>query len=739
VSRSLRLARTLFLATACVIFASAGITYLSGLRVIRLHNQALYHSEALRHLEDILSAVKDAETGQRGFIITGDEKYLEPYKTALARLPAELREITDLEAAHIPNEDLAQLRTLVASKLNELDKTITMVRHQGMQAAEAFVRTGAGKVLMDQIRASAGRIAQEQQAKLQWDVRKADEATRLRSGVFALTSLLSVAFIAWCYRRIRRAVKAEEAAARQAQAEQAEAERQRELLKVTLSSIGDSVIVTDTGGRITFMNGVAETQTGWSFAEANLRPAHEVFRIINEETRAPVENPVEKVLTTGVVVGLANHTVLIRKDGTEIPIDDSGAPIREPDGTLRGAVLVFRDFTEHKNAQAQLHAAKEAAEAANRAKDQFLAILSHELRTPLTPVLATLNLWEGSDDLPSGLRADLPILKRNIELEARIIDDLLDLTRITRGMLSFTREDADVNQIIELVLGMCRPELQRKQLRVLTDFHAVQHHVHTDVSRLQQILWNILSNAAKFTEAGGTITVHTSNDARGVLHLTITDTGIGMAEETLTRLFMPFEQGERQLSRRYGGLGLGMAISRALVDLLGGKISAHSDGLGQGSSFTVSFPTCTPTIDEPSFDTHAGRAPQALLGLRILLVEDHADTATALARLLTRRGYEVHVAETVAAALQTAQKECFDLLLSDLGLPDGTGFEVVEKVHAIRRVPALALSGYGMEEDIRRCQDAGFDAHLTKPVNFQNLDTLILKLTAPDESAPSVN
>ncbi|HEX5176395.1 MAG TPA: ATP-binding protein, partial [Chthoniobacteraceae bacterium] len=524
-----------------------------------------------------------------------------------------------------------------------------------------------------------------------------------------------------------------------AQTEQMEAERQRELLKVTLASIGDSVIVTDTLGRITFMNDVAESQTGWSFRDANLRPAREVFRIINEETREAVENPVEQVLKTGAVMGLANHTVLVRKDGSEMPIDDSGAPIREPDGTVRGAVLVFRDFTEHKAARAELNAAKEAAEAANRAKDQFLAILSHELRTPLTPVLATLNLWEATEEFPGELRADVRMLKRNIELEARIIDDLLDLTRITRGMLSFTREDADVTQVIELVLGMCRPELQRKQLRVVTDFQAVHRHVHTDVSRLQQVLWNILSNASKFTESGGTITVGTSNDADANLHITVTDTGIGMAQETIARLFTPFEQGERQLSRRYGGLGLGMAISRALVDLLGGKISAHSDGLGKGSSFTITFPTCVPGHEGSDLETPSRAAPPAIPALRILLVEDHSDTALALVRLLTRRGYEVRVAETVAAALCTAQSERFDLLVSDLGLPDGTGFEVVKKIRAIRSVPALALSGFGMEDDIRRCKDAGFDAHLTKPVNFQNLDTMILKLTATDAAAASVN
>ena len=376
------------------------------------------------------------------------------------------------------------------------------------------------------------------------------------------------------------------------------------------------------------MNRVAEKVTGWTLEEAQGRPTAEVFHILNVNTREPVENPVEKVIKHGVIVGLGNHTLLIRKDGTEIPIDDSGAPIRDPEGVMRGVVLVFRDFSEQRQAEGELRKAKEEAETANKAKDQFLAMLSHELRTPLTPVLATLNLWEASEDVPASLHSDVQMLRRSIELEARIIDDLLDLTRIARGMLSFSPENTDVHALIDFLIGLSRSEFQEKQLKMSLKLEASKHFIHTDVARLQQVLWNILRNAIKFTESRGIVTIATSNDGQDNIDIVVKDTGIGMTEETLSRLFVPFEQADRSRNRRYGGLGLGMAISNALIELLEGKLTAESKGLGRGSTFTVTFPTVEVAVPP----TEAAAVPSISLRgkAKLLLVEDHSDTARAL-------------------------------------------------------------------------------------------------------------
>jgi CheY-like chemotaxis protein len=343
-------------------------------------------------------------------------------------------------------------------------------------------------------------------------------------------------------------------------------------------------------------------------------------------------------------------------------------------------------------------------------------------------VLATLNLWEASEELPRPMQADVQMMRRSIELEARIIDDLLDLTRIARGLLSFSEEDTDVHEAIQFLVGMCRSEFHEKDLTLSMNLDAERHHVRTDAGRLHQVFWNIIKNAAKFTESGGRIVISSSNDDRNNLEVSVTDTGIGMVPETLSRLFTPFEQGERGVGRRYGGLGLGMAISSALVELMGGTISARSEGVGKGSTFTISLPALQEgALDRKSTTETPGRASG---GLKILLVEDHADTARALVRLLERRGYNVHAVGTMAGALSAIGKERFDLLICDIGLPDGTGLDLIQRVRRTDKIPALALSGFGMDEDIARAKAAGFGVHLPKPVNFQQLEAAIWQLTS---------
>jgi PAS domain S-box-containing protein len=728
--KRLRGIRGVFAIMAIVIAGSTIVTFWAGQRVIDTQSRAVFHRHAIAQSEEVLSTLKDAETGQRGFIITGDEKYLEPYNVALVRLPEEVADLKGMTKVAIPVEDLAKIKQLVQEKLSDLQTGIQLRRTSGFDAAAAMVKTGVGKETMDNLRVAIAQLQQQQETALRTETNAVETATRTRTLIFTLSGLISLLFIVWAYQRISSAIKGQEAALAETEAARSEIQRQKDLLSVTLSSIGDCVIVSDEQGRITFMNDVAEKLTGWSFAEARLQPTGHVFRIVNEHTREPVENPVEKVMTTGVIVGLANHTLLITKDGSEVPIDDSGAPIKEADGTIRGAVLVFRDFSEHKEAERALQEAKETAENANKAKDQFLAMLSHELRTPLTPVLATLNLWEASDDLPPSMQGDVQMLRRSVELEARIIDDLLDLTRIAKGMLSFSPEDTDVHEVLQFLVGICHSEFHQKRLLLLMQLHAPNHYVHTDAGRLQQVLWNIIKNAAKFTEAGGTITILTSNDALGNLSIAIRDTGIGMTTETIARLFRPFEQADQRLGRRYGGLGLGMAISRALVELLGGAITAESAGLGEGSLFTVTFPAMQ-EVHEHRDGREVRKAKRPEEGrMKILLVEDHGDTAQALVRLLTTRGYQVQTAGTVAAGIEAIQRGKFDLLVCDIGLPDGTGFQLLERVRGSCKTPALALSGFGMEEDVTKCKQAGFEAHLTKPVNFQKLEAAIWQLTS---------
>jgi len=721
----LRVILSVFLVTAAVVAGSMFATFWFGNRVLEVRAREQVRRDGITRLEQLESVVKDAETGQRGFVITGDESYLQPFNQATAQLPADLEKLRKCSSVVLAPEEAAKVTDLIQRKMAELRSTIELRRSAGFEATLPQIQSGSGKQLMDDLRKEVAQVKEKQASALKEDAALSERATRTRTQVFLLCGLLNLGILAWAYRRIAEALQERDVALHEAGLRSLELQQQKDLLGVTLSSIGDCVLVTDKEGRITFMNPVAEEITGWKLNEAVGHPATEVFRILNEHTRAPVESPIDKVLREGVIVGLANHTLLIRKDGSEIPIDDSGAPIRDGRGGIRGVVLVFRDFTQQKRAEQELLVAKDAAETANKAKDQFLAMLSHELRTPLTPVLATLNLWEASEEIPPALRGDVEMLRRSIELEARIIDDLLDLTRIARGLLSFSPENTDVHSLIEFLVGLSQSELQNKVLKLTLKLDASRHHVYTDAARLQQVLWNVLRNAIKFTDQGGVITVTTSNDAQDRIAITFHDTGIGMTPDTLSKLFIPFEQADPTRNQRYGGLGLGMAISSALVDLLEGELHAESPGLGFGSTFTVTFPAVDPAVDgsEP-----LRMSPKSQEKVRLLLVEDHGDTARALARLLENRGFTTKIAPSITTALETIEREEFDLLLCDLGLPDGTGMDLIRKVRERHKTPAIALTGFGMQEDVERAQSAGFDAHLTKPVNLQKLEATMWRL-----------
>jgi signal transduction histidine kinase/CheY-like chemotaxis protein len=395
-------------------------------------------------------------------------------------------------------------------------------------------------------------------------------------------------------------------------------------------------------------------------------------------------------------------------------------------GLLWWAVAMVR---AHEQALLQ---AKEAAEAANIAKDNFVATLSHELRTPLTPVLATLSAWEAAGGLPPALRDDLQMVRRNIDLEARLIDDLLDLTRIVRGKLALSREIVDVHRLVNAVVLMYRSELQAGRFEVILRLDASRQVVRADPGRLQQVFWNLLKNAAKFTPEGGRIELASGNDADGNLWLAVCDNGVGISKEALARLFIPFEQGSDEVVKRYGGLGLGLTIARALIVAHGGEITAQSEGSGRGATFTVSLPIAQEAAQAEPVVTASPSAPDQRRRFRVLLVEDHVDTARALARLLKGNGHEVEVAGSVREAVAAFGGGRFNFLVSDLGLPDGTGVDLIRQLRQRYGpgVPAIALSGFGMDDDVVRCKEAGFNDHVTKPVNLQKLEATIQRVGA---------
>jgi signal transduction histidine kinase/ActR/RegA family two-component response regulator len=431
--------------------------------------------------------------------------------------------------------------------------------------------------------------------------------------------------------------------------------------------------------------------------------------------------------------------------------DDAGA-VGDAQVRASGWVLVLRDISASKRAEGERvrvlreQAAREEAEAANRSKDRLLATLSHELRTPLTHILATVSAILERPETPEPIRAAMEMIRRNVNLEVRLIDDLLDLTRVRGGKLHLKRELVDAHELIYRVAEICRADLRAAGLQLVLDLAARRHDVDADPIRLQQVLWNLLKNAIKFTPTGGTLTVRSRDGqhgvnasasastglrAAGMLVITVSDTGIGIDAEVLPRIFDMFEQGGAEAMRRSGGLGLGLTISRSIVEQHGGRLIASSEGFNRGACFTIEMPAAStaetvPTIEPVSADERAARRPQ-----RILLVDDNDDTRNSLAELLGRRGHDVRVAEGVEAALRIATGCQIDLLISDIELVDGTGLQLIGALRSERPIPAIALSGFGSSDDLEFSRSAGFAVHLMKPVDLQALEAAIERVAMP--------
>lgn len=632
---------------------------------------------------------------------------------------------------------------------------------------------------------------------------------------------------------------------------------ERELLRTTLASIGDGVIVTDHDEKVTFLNGVAESLTGWTTAEANSAPLAEVFKIVNEHSRLPVQSPAQRALAEGVVVGLANHTVLIAKDGSECPIEDSAAPIRSKPGQVVGCVLVFRDVTdrrreelerarseqrlrfvmdsmpqkiftarpngdldylnpfwteftglpfeeicdwgwkqfihpedleenvrvwkrsvdtgepfqfEHRFRRAdgeyrwhisraramkdadgkvqmwvgsntEIHEQKQISNElkqltaelsqADGHKNEFLAMLAHELRNPLAPIRNALQIVQLSRGNGEAVLTASEMMERQIAQMVRLVDDLLDVSRITRGKIDLRLERTDLASIIAQAVETCRPAIDSARHELKVDLPDEPVYLNADPIRLAQAFGNLLNNATKYTDPEGRISVIARRDGNDVI-VSVRDNGIGIPPEMLPKVFEMFTQVDRSLERTQGGLGIGLTLVQRLVQLHGGSVSAFSEGKGQGSEFTVRLPIL------PQEARQATKPAQSDLGSaqsrRILVVDDNRDSASSLAMLLTISGHKSHTAFDGQEAVEAAETIKPDVILMDIGLPKLNGYEAAKKIRETswgKKMVLVALTGWGQEEDRRKSKEAGFDAHLVKPVDFGTLTQLLGDLPPP--------
>jgi signal transduction histidine kinase/ActR/RegA family two-component response regulator len=417
----------------------------------------------------------------------------------------------------------------------------------------------------------------------------------------------------------------------------------------------------------------------------------------------------------------------LREDGRALLLQLLGSRLAEPGPEVLAVFCDSRSLDQRPLERERLVEAEREARQANAAKDDFIAALSHELRTPLTPVLAAASALQQGEFTPAQLPSLYEIISRNVNAEARLIDDLLDVTRITRGKLRLDLEIADVHRILRDALATFSERIAKKRHRVVVELEARRHFAHGDPVRLKQVFWNLIGNAVKFTPNGGTIAIRSWDHDREI-SIQISDSGDGIEESMLSKIFAPFEQGERHTQARTGGLGLGLAICKGLIELHGGRIDASSPGRGKGARFVVDLGTVpAPTASEaPPASDEVTEAALELPKPHILLVEDDADSAEALELALDAAGYDVTVAKSGRQALEL-DLDAIDLIVSDIGLPDMTGHEFLRTLHQTRKVPAIALSGYGTERDIRASRSVGFVAHLTKPIELNALITAIQK------------
>jgi PAS domain S-box-containing protein len=444
--------------------------------------------------------------------------------------------------------------------------------------------------------------------------------------------------------------------------------------------------------------------------------------LMSPEEAAPIIEFKQRVLTTGRG---ERRQLAVTLHGVTHTYDTTLEPQRDADGRVVGLIGAALDISDLANAKA-------AAEAASNAKDRFLAVLSHELRTPLTPVLASAILMERDPLLSPEHRAMMRTIRRNVELEARLIDDLLDVTRISKGKLTLQTTIIDAHASIARVIDMCSAEAAEKGLRVTADLAATSHRVSVDPARFQQIIWNLLKNAIKFTSGDGQVRIATLNPAPGRLRVVVTDTGIGIAPQVLPHIFDAFEQGGSQVTQQFGGLGLGLAISKALARLHEGDIVADSAGPGLGSSFALDIPV---TSAGAAVSEYSPPAAAGALNFRVLLVEDHADTRQVIEYALTELACRVVTADSVAAAMASAACAKFDVVISDIGLPDASGTALMQELRGRYGMRGIALSGYGRDEDVARSKRAGFDAHLVKPVSLDALEQTLRQLQEVRQTA----
>ncbi|MFN0017631.1 MAG: ATP-binding protein [Pirellulaceae bacterium] len=512
-----------------------------------------------------------------------------------------------------------------------------------------------------------------------------------------------------------------ESARRAKQRAQLQAEaavNQRERLRATLSCIGEAVIVADSHGQLTMMNPVAERLTGWSAEEAGGRPIEDVIRLCDELSGEVVANPFGQDFRHRIAASPVRQVVLESRDGRRLPIDYSAAPVEDQDGPSSGVVLIFRDVTQQRHAEQTLRDA-------DRRKDEFLALLAHELRNPLAPIGNALQILEIADHDAATQTSARQTIQRQFDHLVRLVDDLLDVSRIAQGKIELRPERTSLGAVLERAIEAARPMIDHRKHELTLDVPAHPIELFVDPVRLAQVVTNLLTNAAKYMEDEGAIlmSARTENDE---LILSVRDEGIGIPANQLSQVFDMFMQVEQGRTRSHGGLGIGLTLVKSMVQMHGGQVEAHSEGIGKGSEFKVRLQLAKLPTEEPkTFDNGIRKGRQRK---NILLVDDNVEAAETLASLLRTKQYEVTTAFSGSMALALAAGLQPEVVILDLGMPGMDGYAVAERLRAAEGAEdlvILALTGWGDAAERDRTAAAGFDYHFVKPAKLEEIEFAI--------------
>jgi PAS domain S-box-containing protein len=503
-----------------------------------------------------------------------------------------------------------------------------------------------------------------------------------------------------------------------------------DLLAAIVDSSDDAIVSKNLKGIVTSWNAGAQRIFGYTSEEM---VGQSILRLLPEDQKDE-----ETRILARLQAGERLHhyeTVRVRKDGVRIHVSLTISPIRDSNGVIVGASKIARDITEQKLATVRLAEAHDQLKRADRMKSEFISTMSHELRTPLNAIVGWVQLLKDGAT-PEELAEGMEIIDRNVRVQAQLINDLLDMSRIESGKMTLEIVRVDLPLIVEAALESVRAGASAKNIRLTVAFSSINGLIMADPNRLQQVLWNLLTNAIKFTSAGGR--VHTIIErVNSHVEVSVSDTGIGIAPENLDSIFERFSQADSSITRRFSGLGIGLSIAKHLTELHGGRIHVRSAGLGQGATFIVQLPLQPVEIEAPvtpdlGADAGADASPETDLStVKVLVVDDDIDSARTVQAILKRSGADVRIASSMAEALKAFSTAAPDVLLSDIGMPEHDGYELIKQIRTLpngRRVPAIALTALARVEDRTRALRAGFQMHVAKPVDATELAAVVRNL-----------